>query len=91
MKVSLYDTFTHVRKGIEPGLSLYFKEHLHQLYEIKVYLYDTFTHVRKGGVKFDLTWRKWVVKLRKWELNASFTPPLRSLKFLFSCCEMHPW
>ena len=51
----------------------------------KVFLYDTFTRVRKGSVKFDFTWRKWVVKLRKWELYASFTPPLRSLKFLFSC------
>ena len=49
-------------------------------------LYNTFTHVRKGSVNFDLTWRKWVVKLRKWGLYASFTPPLRSLTFLFSCC-----
>ena len=60
---------------------------LHQLYaELTVFLYNTFTHVRKGSVNFDLTWRKWVVKLRKWGLYASFTPPLRSLKFLFSCC-----
>ena len=45
-----------------------------QLYaERKVFLYDTFTHVRKGSVKFDFPWRKWVVKLRKWELYASFT------------------
>ena len=51
-----------------------------------MFLYNTFTHVRKGSVNFDLTWRKWVVKLRKWGLYASFTPPLRSLKFLFSCC-----
>ena len=43
--------------------------------------------MRKGSVKFDYTWRKWVVKLRKWELYASFKPPLRSLKFLFSCCD----
>ena len=57
-----------------------------QLYaERKAFLYDTFTNVCKGSVKFDFTWRKWVVKLRKWELYASFTPPLRSLKFLFSC------
>ena len=67
-------------------LSVYFKAYLHQLYaELTVFLYNTFTHVRKGSVNFDLTWRKCVVKLRKWGLCASFTPPLRSLTFLFSC------
>ena len=48
-----------------------------QLYaELKVFLY--------GSVKFDFTWLKWVVKLPKWELYTSFTPPFRSLKCLFS-------
>ena len=55
-------------------LSVYFKAYLRQLYaELTVFLYNTFTHVRKGSVNFDLTWRKWVVKLRKWGLYATIT------------------
>ena len=48
-----------------------------QLYaELKVFLYSS--------VKFDFTWLKWVVKLRKWELYTSFMPAFHSLKCLFS-------
>ena len=58
--------FTPTLRFNYAGLSLYFKAHLHQLYaELNRSLYDTFKHVRKGSVKFDFTWRKWVVKLRK--------------------------
>ena len=68
-------------------VSSHLKAYLHQLYaELTVFLYNAFTHVRKGSVNFDLTWRKLVEKLRKWGLYANFTAPLRSLKFVFSCC-----
>ena len=52
-----------------------------------MFLYDTLKHMRQGKVKFGFMWRKWVLKLVAANFTPRFTPPLRSLKFAFSCCD----